>query len=85
MLQQGLAKDSLSNPKHQLNGTYTDRQSKRGLSLLSVLDNHGVNLEENECDTIKNLVTNQIFPEDISKQVVDCERIGKDIYDKMVK
>lgn len=64
---------------------HVDRQNDRILKLLPVLQQHDLGLEKEECSSIKNLVTGKVFDIDVAQAVVNCERIGSEIYDQMVK
>ena len=70
---------------HQLSKSYKDRQSTRVLTLLQVLQQHELGLDLDECKSIRNMATDQIFSEEVSRQVCSCEHIGSKIYDEQVK
>ena len=48
------------------------------------MDVHNVNFDSDEC-LIRNLVTDQIFPENVCNDVIDCEATGKRLYDEFIR
>ena len=84
MMDQGNASTSAYSKHHQFTKAYTERQNKKVLSFLEVMDVHNVNFDSDEC-LIRNLVTGQIFPENVCNDVIDCEATGKRLYDEFIR
>ena len=63
MMDQGNASTSAYSKHHQFTKAYTERQNKKVLSFLEVMDVHNVNFDSDEC-LIRNLVTDQILQTD---------------------
>ena len=65
---------------HQLNNPYTQRQNKKVSSLLEVFERfHGLFDESNE-GPIRNMITGQLFSDDICDDILKVETIGKKMY-----
>ena len=84
MMDQGNATTSAYSKHHQFTKAFTERQNKKVLSFLEVMDVHNVNFDSDEC-LIRNLVTDQIFPENVCNDVIDCEATGKRLYDEFIR
>ena len=72
MMNRGNAANFSSTKHHQFTKAFTERQNKKVLSLLEVLNTHDVNFNADQC-LIKNLVTGQVFPENVCNDVINCE------------
>ena len=84
MMDQGNASTSAYSKHHQFTKAYTERQNRKVLSFLEVMDVHNVNFDSDEC-LIRNLVTDQIFPENVCNDLIDCEATGKILYDEFIR
>ena len=69
---------------HQLNLTYTAFQNKRVTSLLEFLENHNFELFPEE-NVLKNVMTGQVYPDMICKDILSVEKIGDELYNEFVK
>ena len=68
----------------QLNSTYTAFQNKRVTSLLEVLENQNFELFPKE-NVLKNVMTGQVYPDMICKDILSVEKIGDELYNEFVK
>ena len=70
---------------HQLSPTAnTANQNKRISSLLDVFKNHNCELFPRE-DVLKNLVTGQVYPDDVSHDILSAEKFGDELYDNVIR
>ena len=84
LLEQGQVNKRSTRTHHQVSKPYVDRQNDRILKLLTVLQHHDLGLAKEECSSIKNLITDNVFEADVAQAVVNCEQVGNEIYDQMV-
>ena len=71
-----------SRSHHQLTESYTRQQNQRITSLLNVFEIH-LNLSDEEVPFF-NMITGQIFPDDVFNSIVSFEDIGEDLYRQFV-
>ena len=69
---------------HQFTKVYTERQNKKVITFLEVMDAHNINFDSDQC-LIRNLVTDQVFPENVCNDVVNCELTGTKLYEEFIK
>ena len=67
----------------QLRKTHTANQNKRISSLLDVFKNNNFELFPLE-KVIKNLVTGQVYPDDVCYDNLSAEKIGEQLYDNFI-
>ena len=83
MLDQGNASSYTYSKHYQFTKAYTECQTKKVLSFLKVNDAHTANFYSKYC-FMKNIVTDQIFPENICKNIGNCEATSKEQYAKFI-
>ena len=82
MLKLGGVLSPSSRSHHQLTQSYTRQQNQRITSLLNVFEIH-LNLSDKELPFF-NMITGQIFPDDVFNSIVSFEDIGEDLYRQFV-
>ena len=84
MMDQGNASSSTYLKHHQFTKVYTERQNKKVITFLEVMDAHNINFDYDQC-LIKNPVTDQVFPENVCNDVVNCKLTGTKVYEEFIK
>ena len=84
MVDQGNASSSTYLKHHQFTKVYTERQHKKVITFIEVMDAHNINFDSDQC-LIKNLVTDQVFPENVCNDVGNCELTGTKHYEEFIK
>ena len=79
MMNKGLVFSSFQSIRHQIITIYVHRQEIQILKLLDVLKSHQLGLENKQYHHIKKFVTGEVFPQEASQQIVDCEKDGSNI------
>ena len=80
MMDQGNVSSSTYLKHHQFTKVYTERQNKKMITFIEVMDAHNINFDSDQC-LIKNLVTDQVFPENVCNVVVNCKLTGTKLYE----
>ena len=78
MLKLGGASSSVPKCHHQLNKAYTKRQNLRISSLLKVFEKH-LTFSAVEVPFL-NMITGQVFPDEVFKSTISFETLGKTMY-----
>ena len=68
---------------HQRRKTHTANQNKRISSLLDVFKNNNFELFPLE-NVLKDLVTGQVYPDDVCYDILSAEKIGEQLYDNFI-
>ena len=79
MRNKGLVFPSFQSIRHQIITRYVRRQEIQILKLLDVLKRHQLGLGNKQYHHIKKFVTGEVFPQEASQQIVDCEKDGSKI------
>ena len=62
---------------HQLHNPYTKRQNKKVSSLLEVFERFNISFDESQESSLRNIITGQLFSDDICDDILQVETIGK--------
>ena len=79
MMKKGLVFSSFQSIRHQIITLYVHRQEIQILKLLDVLKLHQLGLGNKQYHHIKKFVTGEVFLQEASQQIVDCEKDGSKI------
>ena len=79
MMNKGLVFSSFQSIRHQIITIYVHRQEIHILKLLDALKSHQLGLGNKQYHHIKKFVTGEVFPQEASQQIVDCEKDGSNI------
>ena len=63
---------------HQNNRAYSTRQTEMKEKLVAVLRQHNVTFDQDMGPEMHNFITKQVFPEEITTDVLSVEKVGKD-------
>ena len=79
MMNKELVFSSFQSICHQIITLYMHRKEIQILKLLDVLKSHQLGLGNKQYHHIKKFVTGEVFPQEASQQIVDCEKDGSKI------
>ena len=79
MMNKELVFSSFQSICHQIITLYVHRKEIQILKLLDVLKSHQLGLGNEQYHHIKKSVTREVFPQEPSQQIVDCEKDGSKI------
>ena len=78
-MNKGLVFSSFQSILHQIITLCVHRQEIQILKLFDVLKLHQLGLRNKQYHHIKKFVTREVFPQEASQQIVDCEKDGSKI------
>ena len=62
---------------HQFTNAYTNRQNDMKIKLGEVLENYNLDFDKKEDRNLRNFVTNQIYPDDTQRDILQVRTIGE--------
>ena len=62
---------------HQFTNAYTNRQNDMKIKLGEVLENYNLDFDKKEDRNLRNFVTNQIYPDNTQRDILQVETIGE--------
>ena len=79
MSNMGGAKTSGTNKHHQFSTAYTNRQNIKVVSLCDILEKHGLDIDETDATPITNVVTGQVFSDEICRDMTRSDEVGDEL------
>ena len=69
---------------HELKPSHTNRQNINVSSLLEVFDNHNLTFASDDDIQMRNIITGQVFTDEVFRGMINCEDTGKAMYNDIV-
>ena len=69
---------------HELNNSHTERQNKWITSLIKVFNDNGLLFDEDKDVHWRNIITGQIFKDDVYYSMLNSEKTGWKLYEEFV-